>query len=76
MHGAKVSAKATYCGHTLQAETDLNPLGQWTGRCVVDGPSFQGAVVLYTPFRAPTAALDALLTAARRLVDEGLSVAS
>lgn len=75
MHGAKVSAKATYCGHTLQAETDLNPLGQWTGRCVVDGPSFQGAVV-YTPFRAPTAALDALLTAARRLVDEGLSVAS
>ena len=45
MHGAKVSAKATYCGHTLQAETDLNPLGQWTGRCVVDGPSFQGAVV-------------------------------
>ena len=74
MSGAKVSAKATYCGHTLRAETESNNLGQWTGRCVVDGPCFQGTVVLYTPFRAPTAALDALLTAGRRSIDEGRSV--
>ena len=71
MLGAKVTATATYCGHTLQAETDVDDLGRWTGRCVVDGPQFQGTVVLYTPFRAPTAALDALLTAARRSIDEG-----
>ena len=70
MLGAKVTAKATYCGHTLQAETDCNGLGQWTGRCVVEGPHFQGTVRLYTSFRAPTAALDGLLTAARRSVDE------
>ena len=76
MPGAKVTAKATYCGHRLQAETDLNHLGQWTGRCVVDGPSFQGTVVLHSPFQAPAAALEALLTAARRWVDEGRSVAS
>lgn len=63
--GAKVTATATYCGHTLQAETDIDDLGRWTGRCVVDGPQFQGTVVLYSPFRAPTAALDALLTAAQ-----------
>jgi hypothetical protein len=74
MSGAKVSAKATYCGHTLRAETECNNLGQWTGRCVVDGPRFQGTVVLYTPFRAPTAALDALLMAGRRSIDEGRSV--
>ena len=76
MPGAKVTAKATYCGHTLQAETDLNYLGQWTGRCVVEGPSFQGTVVLHSPFPAPAAALEALLRAARRRVDEGRSVAS
>ena len=58
MPGAKVTAKATYCGHTLQAETDLNYLGQWTGRCVVEGPSFQGTVVLHSPFPAPAAALE------------------
>jgi hypothetical protein len=74
MSGAKVTTTATYCGHTLRAETDVNDLGQWTGRCIVDGPQFQGTVVLYTPFRAPTAALDALLTAARRPIDEGRSV--
>jgi hypothetical protein len=72
--GAKVTATATYCGHTLQAETDVDDLGRWTGRCVVDGPQFQGTVVLYSPFRAPTAALDALLTAARRSIDEGRGV--
>ena len=76
MPGAKVTAKATYCGHTLQAETDRNYLGQWTGRCVVEGPSFQGTVVLHSPFPAPAAALEALLRAARRWVDEGRSVAS
>ena len=76
MLGAKVTATATYCGHTLQAETDVNDRGQWTGRCVVDGPHFQGTVVLCTPFRAPTAALDGLLTAARRSIDEKRSLAS
>ncbi len=74
MLGGKVTATATYCGHTLQADTDVDDLGRWTGRCVVDGPQFQGTVVLYTPFRAPTAALDALLTAARRSIDQGRSV--
>ena len=72
--GGKVTATATYCGHTLQAETDIDDLGRWTGRCVVDGPQFQGTVILYTSFRAPTAALDALLTAARRSIDQGRSV--
>ena len=76
MLGAKVTATATYCGHILQAETDVNDLGQWTGRCVVNGPHFQGTVVQDAPFRAPTTALDALLTAARRSIDEGRSVAS
>ncbi len=76
MLGAKVTATATYCGHTLRAETDVNDRGQWTGRCVVDGPHFQGTVVLSTPFRAPTAALDGLLTAARRSIDEKRSLAS
>ena len=74
MFGAKVTATATYCGHTLQAETNVNDLRQWTGQCVVDGPQFQGTVALYTSFRAPTAALDALLTAARRSIDEGRNV--
>ena len=37
----------------------------------MEGPHFQGTVILYTLFRAPTAALDALLTAVRRSVDEG-----
>jgi hypothetical protein len=74
MLGAKVTATATYCGHTLQAETNVNDLKQWIGRCVVDGPQFQGTVVLYTSFRAPTAALDALLTAARGSIDEARSV--
>ena len=74
MLGAKVTATATYCGHTLQAETNVNDLRQWTGQCVVDGPQFQGTVVLYTSFRAPTAALDALLTAAQRSIDEGRNV--
>jgi hypothetical protein len=61
-------------GYELRAETDVDDLGRWTGRCVVDGPQFQGTVVLYSPFRAPTAALDALLTAARRSIDEGRNV--
>ena len=72
--GGKVTATATHRGHTLQAETDINDLGRWIGRCVVDGPQFQGTVVLYTSFRAPTAALDALLTAAQRSIDEGRNV--
>jgi hypothetical protein len=70
MPGAKVTAKATYCGHTLRAETDANQHGGWTGQCVVEGPQYSGAVILYTAFAAPTAALDALLTAARRSVDK------
>ena len=51
MPGAKVTATATYCGHTLQAETDVElTLGSGLGRCVVEGPSFQGTVVLHSPF--------------------------
>jgi hypothetical protein len=72
MPGAKVSATATYCGHTFRAETNVNQQGGWTGQCVVDGPAYKGAVILYAALRAPTAALDALLTAARRSVDQAL----
>jgi hypothetical protein len=58
MPGANVIAEATYCGSTLQTETDGNDLRQWMGRCLVEGPRFHGTVVLTTSFRAPTAALD------------------
>ena len=70
MLGAKVTAKATYCGHTLQAEVEWNRQRDWIGRCVVKGPRFNGAVTLYAPLRTPAEALDAILTMARQSVDE------
>jgi hypothetical protein len=68
--GIKVMAKVTYCGHNLQAEAELDRQGEWIGRCVVRGSALKRTIVLYTPFRTPTAALDALLAAGRRWVDE------
>jgi hypothetical protein len=69
MPGTKVTVKATYCGHTLQAEVGLNRQGDWIGRCVVEGPAFKGTVTLYAPLRTPTEALEAILTLARHSVD-------
>jgi hypothetical protein len=70
MPGTKVTVTTTYCGHTLQAEVELNRQRDWIGRCLVRGPVFNGAVTLYAPRRAPTEALDAILTMARQSVDE------
>jgi hypothetical protein len=70
MPGTKVTATTTYSGHTLQAEVELNRPRDWIGRCVVKGPTFNGAVTLYAPLRTPTEALDAILTMARQSVDE------
>lgn len=70
MPGTKVTARTTYCEHTLQAEVELNRQRDWIGRCVVTGPTFNGAVTLYAPLRTPTEALDAILTMARQSVDE------
>jgi hypothetical protein len=70
MPGTKVTAKGTYCGHTLRAEVELNRQKDWIGRCVVTGPAFNGAVRLYAPLRTPREALDALLTEARQWIDE------
>jgi hypothetical protein len=70
MPGIKVTATTTYCRHTLRAEVVLNAQRDWIGRCVVTGPTFNGAVRLHGPLRTPTEALDALLTAARQWVDE------
>jgi hypothetical protein len=76
MPGTKVTAKTTYCGHTLQAEVEWNRQRDWIGRCVVKGPRFNGAVTLYAPLRTPTEALDAILTMARHSVDEEGGAAS
>ena len=70
MAGIKVMAKVTYCGHSLQAEAELNRQGEWIGQCVVGGSACKRTIVLYTPLRTPTAALDAMLAAGRRWVDE------
>ena len=70
MAGIKVMAKVTYCGHNLQAEAELNRQGEWIGRCVAGGSALKRTIVLYTPLRTPTAALDALLAAGRRWVYE------
>jgi hypothetical protein len=70
MPETKVTATTTYSGHTLQAEVELNRPRDWIGRCVVKGPTFNGAVTLYAPLRTPTEALDAILTMARQSVDE------
>ena len=69
MPGTRVTATTTYCRHTLRAEVALNAQRDWIGRCVVTGPTFNGAVSLDAPLRTPTEALDALLTAARQWVD-------
>ena|SRR5215831_3791313 len=70
MPGTRVTATATYCGHTLRAEVEWDRQRDWIGRCVVTGPAFNGAVRLYAPRRTPTGALDGLLTMAREWVDE------
>jgi hypothetical protein len=70
MPGMKVMAKARYCGHTLQAEAEVNRQGEWTGQCVVEGPAFKGTIALYSPLPTPKEALDAILAAGRRSVDE------
>ena len=70
MPGTKVTVTTTYSGHTLQTEVELNRQRNWIGRCVVKGPTFNGAVTLYAPLRSPTEALDAILTMARQAVDE------
>ena len=70
MAGIKVLVKVTYCGHSLHAEAELNRQGEWAGQCVVGGSAFTRTIVLHTPLRTPTAALDAILAAGRRWVDE------
>jgi hypothetical protein len=70
MAGIKVTVKVTYCGHSLHAEAELNRQGEWAGQCVVRGSAFKRMLVLHTPLRTPTAALDAILAAGRRWVDE------
>ena len=70
MAGIKVMVKVTYCGHSLHAEAELNRQGRWAGQCVVRGSVFKRMLVLHTPLRTPTEALDAILAAGRRWVDE------
>ena len=62
--------KLTYCGHRLEAEAELNSQKEWIGRCVVANAHFKETIVLYSPLRTPTAALDAILAAGRRWIDE------
>jgi hypothetical protein len=69
--GIKVMAKATYCRHILQAEAEVNRQGEWIGQCIVKGPVFKGVITLHSPLLTPKAALDAILAAGRRAVDEG-----
>ena len=42
MLGAKVTATATYCGHTLQADTNVNDLEQWIGDASWTAPTSKG----------------------------------
>ena len=70
MAGIKVMVKLTYCGHTLEAEAELNRQEEWIGRCVVAKAPFKETIVLYSPLRTPTAALDAIIAAGRRWIDE------
>ena len=70
MAGIKVMVKGSYCGHTLEAEAELNRQEEWIGRCVVAKASFKETIVLSSPLRTPTAALDAILAAGRRWIDE------
>jgi hypothetical protein len=41
--------KVIYCGHSLQAEAELNRQGEWIGQCVVGGSAFTRTIMLYTP---------------------------
>lgn len=70
MSGIRVMVNVIYCGHRLQAEAELNRMGEWIAQCVVGGSTFKGTLVLHPPRRTPTAALDAILAAGRRWVDE------
>jgi hypothetical protein len=70
MAGIRVMVNVTYCGHRLQVEAELNRRGEWIGQCVVAGSAFKRTLVLHTPHRTPTGALDAILAAGRRWVDE------
>ena len=74
MPGIKVMAKVTYCGHSLQAEAELDRHGQWIGQCVVEGV-YRRTIRLHTALRTPTAALDAILSAGRRWVDASTGTA-
>jgi hypothetical protein len=70
MSGIRVMVTVTYCGHSLQAEAELNrAAGKWLGQCVVEGSAFKRTLILDTPRRTPTAALDAILAAGRHWVD-------
>ena len=75
MAGIKVMAKVTYRGYHLQAQAELNPRGQWIGQCVVGGRALERTIMLHSPLRTPTAALDAILAAGRRWVDEHAGIA-
>jgi hypothetical protein len=66
----KAVVKVTYCGHTLQAEAEVNRQGEWVGRGLIVGRAFEGTLPLTTPLPTPTAALDAILAAGRRWIDE------
>jgi hypothetical protein len=68
--GIKVMVKVIYRGHSLQAEAELNRQGEWIGQCVVGGSAFTRTIMVPAPLRTPTAALDAILAAGRRWVDE------
>jgi hypothetical protein len=75
MAGIKVMAKVTYYGHSLQAEAEVNRHGQWIGQCVVEGRVYKRTIRLHTTLPTPTAALDAILSAGRRWVDESAGTA-
>ena len=70
MAGITVVAKVTYCGHRLHAEAELTRHGQWIGQCVVEGRVDRRTIRLPTTLPTPTAALDAILSAGRRWVDD------
>jgi hypothetical protein len=76
MAGIKVVAKITYCGHSLQAEAEVNRHGQWIGQlCRGEGRVSKRTIRLHTTLPTPTAALDAILLTGRRWVDESTGTA-
>jgi hypothetical protein len=66
----KAVVKVTYCDHTLQAEAEVDRQGQWVGRGIVVGRAVEGILPLTVPLPTPTAALDAILAAGRRWIDD------